>query len=170
MAFITYNLISKKPVDKFETREEAEAAARCLSNANVSDFTVVEMDYDPSTTYLYALTLASDGVTLENPYAGQTLVEQEVSVFNASRITKLQEVKETKKEGIKLHAKALLNDRKWKLERARDQDLINGNNNAVAAESIIRNSIRSKSGETEDALNALTEFDDIIAFNHKFSV
>lgn len=170
MAFITYNLRVDKTVGIFDTREEAETLAASLGNFDVDDMLVVEMDYDRDTTYLHALKLASDGVSLENPHAGKTIEEQATAVYNEDRASMATKLKASKTEAIKLRAKSLLNDRKWRMERAKDQDLINGNNNAASAESAIRNSIRTKSGEVEDALNALTAYDDIASFDVKFSI
>lgn len=170
MAFITYNLKEDKTVGLFDNREEAETLAASLGNADVSDMLVVEMDYDRDTTYLHALKLASDGVSLENPHAGKTIEEQAAAVYNEDRAVAATKIKASKMEAIKLRAKSLLNDRRWRMERARDQDLINGNNNAVTAESAIRNSIRNKSGEVEDALDALTAYDDIASFDVNFSI
>ena len=170
MAFITYNLRADKTVGVFDNRAEAEMLAASLGNADVSDMLVVEMDYDRDTTYLHALKLASDGVSLENPHAGKTIEEQATAVYNEDRAAMATTIKATKMEAIKLRAKSLLNERKWRMERSRDQDLINGNTNAVTTESAIRNSIRTKSGEVEDALNALTAYDDIASFDPNFSI
>ena len=66
-----------------------------------------------------------------------------------------------------MHARVLLEEMHWMETRARDTDLVNGNNDAMNAYRAKRNLVRTESNEAEVKLNALTTIEELRAFQAK---
>tara|TARA_B110000014_G_scaffold250239_1_gene226286 strand:+ start:892 stop:1398 length:507 start_codon:yes stop_codon:yes gene_type:complete len=164
MAFIAYNNYQKSAFGVYNTRLEAEEWAR--GGAPEGYLLIVEYDWQ-ETDYLPSMTVADDNVTMSNRFPGKTIAEQVALIEEEDDQKRIDIEIEFKTEDIKLHARELLRRMAWKETRARDTDLVNGNNNELTKYYSERNLVRTKSNQAETNLNALTTIEELRAFNTK---
>tara|TARA_B100002019_G_C21271303_1_gene602517 strand:+ start:2172 stop:2657 length:486 start_codon:yes stop_codon:yes gene_type:complete len=157
MAFFVYNRRDGRAVGPYETAQSF--------TADEKRDVVIEMEIDFSTDYLPCFKLSEDGLSLVNPHAGKTIEEQKQAVAAEFEVEELASVKEIKKQFIRSIAKEKLEDIEWKLDKAKDLDRVNGNNNALTAYYNERNAIRIANNAHEDALDALTDLQAVKDFN-----
>ena len=138
------------------------AADECDSNWVILDF-----DHDPTVDYLTALELNADGTALVNPFAGKTIDEQVALVEKRDSDTKIKKLKGQLKHQVKIIAKDKIQELKWKIDRAKDIDALNGNNDALRAAYQSREDIRVKSNAADTAIEALATLDEVYAYDPK---
>ena len=162
MSFIVYNTKDNHAIGVYDTEQAAQ------NNVSVSDTTYIVVEYEwKETDYLVSMKLDADGVTLSNKFPGKTIEEQKSLIEIEDAAKRLVEQVAFKTEKIKMDSADYINELKWKLTRARDNDLVNGNSDSMAEVLAEIDSIRSKSNAAEVALNALTTEEEVIAFNVK---
>ncbi len=161
MSFIVYNTKDNHAIGVYDTEQAAQ------NNVSVSDTTYIVVEYEwKETDYLVSMKLDADGV-LSNKFPGKTIEEQKSLIEIEDAAKRLVEQVAFKTEKIKMDSADYINELKWKLTRARDNDLVNGNSDSMAEVLAEIDSIRSKSNAAEVALNALTTEEEVIAFNVK---
>ena len=161
MSFIVYNTKDNHAIGVYDTEQAAQ------NNVSVSDTTYIIVEYEwKETDYLVSMKLDADGV-LSNKFPGKTIEEQKSLIEIEDAAKRLVEQVAFKTEKIKMDSADYINELKWKLTRARDNDLVNGNSDSMAEVLAEIDSIRSKSNAAEVALNALTTEEEVIAFNVK---
>jgi len=131
-----------------------------------------EINTDENVLHVYKLNAAKDGV--ENPYAGQTKLEQ-TNLFERARKNKeAVRIKGNKAIEIKTATGQRLEDEYssagWRHEKASETDLLNGNNVAMTALATEKKAIRDAGnahGATLAALDPTTDAgaDAILAFD-----
>ena len=162
MSFIVYNTKDNHAIGVYDTEQAAQ------NNVSVSDTTYIVVEYEwKETDYLVSMKLDADGVTLSNKFPGKTIEEQKSLIEIEDAAKRLVEQVAFKTEKIKMDSADYINELKWKLTRARDNDLVNGNSDSMAEVLAEIDSIRSKSNAAEVALNALTTEEEVIAFDVK---
>ena len=164
MAFIAYNKYQKSAFGVYNTRLEAEEWGR--GGAPEGYFLIVEYDWQ-ETDYLPSMTVADDNVTMSNRFPGKTIAEQIALIEEEDDQKRIDIEIKFKTEDIKLYARELLRKMEWKETRARDTDLVNGNNNELTKYFTERNLVRTKSNQAETNLNALTTIEELRAFKTK---
>ncbi|MAD23974.1 MAG: hypothetical protein CMO44_07350 [Verrucomicrobiales bacterium] len=161
MSFIVYNTKDNHAIGVYDTEQAAQ------NNVSVSDTTYIVVEYEwKETDYLVSMKLDADGV-LSNKFPGKTIEEQKSLIEIEDAAKRLVEQVAFKTEKIKMDSADYINELKWKLTRARDNDLVNGNSDSMAEVLAEIDSIRSKSNAAEVALNALTTEEEVIAFDVK---
>ena len=120
------------------------------------EWKVFDVDYDPSVDYISSYELNAEGTALVNPVAGKTIAEQTAYCEQRYEQYCLNKEKGVKKHQVKIWAKVYIEDLKWKINRAKDIDAINGNNDALRAAYQERQDVRDKSNAAEAAIEALT--------------
>ena len=162
MSFIVYNKLDNHAIGVYDTELEAQR------NVGLSDpaLTIVEYEWK-ETDYLVSMKLDADGVTLSNKFPGKTIEEQKDLIVVEDASKRLASQVTFKREKIKLDAADYIRELTWKITRARDNDLVNGNSDSTTAVLAEINAIRIKSNEAEVALDALTTEEEVIAFNVK---
>tara|TARA_B100001996_G_scaffold304133_1_gene245003 strand:- start:110 stop:646 length:537 start_codon:yes stop_codon:yes gene_type:complete len=130
-----------------------------------SNWKVFDVDHDPATDYLLSYELNAAGDALVNPFAGKTIAEQTSLVVAREFERKTAREKGVKKHQIKILAGETIEGLEWKINRAKDIDAINGNNNALRAVYQEREDIRVKSNAAEAEVDALTTYEEVCAYD-----
>lgn len=159
MAFLVYRKSTDSVVNWHDSESEVSQPGAA------EDLVVVEMDYDPSEVYALSLTLSEDGTSLVNKYPGLSLSEQKERAEEDLRAAELVRLKADLTNRIDSLIKEELKESEWKLVRAADNDLINGNTNETDALKAERQLRRDAAKQHKAALNLLTDFSDVLAFN-----
>lgn len=138
-----------------------------LETPDYGDYVVVEYPYDPDSEVTTSLVLSSDGKTLSNPWAGKSIAEQKQLHDDAISATRAAEYKEERRSQIKQQARYKIEQisEPWKVERATETDLLNGNNEAMKAIAVAKKGARDESNAREAELDALTDEMEIRNFN-----
>lgn len=126
---------------------------------------IVEYDYNPEVDYLGSLRLSEDGTSLVNIYAGKSIQEQIDLCTAEQENVDIVSIKEAKITLIKVAARYKIELLDWKVERAKERDLLNGNNDAMLEVSQEREQIRQASNAHEQALLSLTTLEEVESFN-----
>tara|TARA_B100000287_G_C20660092_1_gene789849 strand:+ start:2368 stop:2883 length:516 start_codon:yes stop_codon:yes gene_type:complete len=108
--------------------------------------------------------LNADKTALVDSHSGKTESERETLQRQEQEVTEIAQMRAGKVREIKAEAKARLQDLDWKVQRATEEDLLNGNNSAMTAVANEKKAIRDANNAHENALNALTDLNDIKAF------
>jgi hypothetical protein len=162
MSFIVYNKVDNHAIGVYDT----ELAAQ--NNTSPSDPTYIIVEYEwKETDYLVSIKMNADGVTLSNKFPGKTIEEQKSLIEIEDATKRLASQFAFKTEKIKMDSADYIRELKWKLTRARDNDLVNGNSDSTKEVLAEIDSIRSKSNAAEVALSALTTEEEVIAFDVK---
>jgi len=130
-------------------------------------FKIFEYDFDPEVDYFSSLEPNAAGTALVNPFAGKTIAEQKALVEKRDTDTKIRKYKQQKKHQTKILAKGAIEELKWKIDRAKDLDAINGNQNALRAAYQEREDVRVKSNAMEAEIEALTTLNEVYAYAPK---
>lgn len=133
------------------------------SGGDDPNYVIIEQTLDPSVP-LPNWYLNAAGTALENKFSGKTVEESDTLRRQEQEAVELAQLKASKTEGIKVAAKSRLEAIEWKIQRATETDLLNGNNNAMTAVANEKKAIRDANNAHENALNALTDLNDIKAF------
>ena len=159
MTFLVYRKSTDSVVNWHETEAEITQPGDDI------DILVFEQDYDPSEVFSLSLTLSEDGNSLVNKYPGLTISEQIERVNAAKSEKEIIRLKEVQTEKIDFAIAERLKVSEWKLTRASDIDLVNGNTDAMDALKAERESMRSAAKAHKAALNSLTSLEDVSNFN-----
>jgi len=159
MAFLVYRKSTESVVNWHDDQSEVSQPGPS------EDLVVIEMDYDPSEVYSLSLTLSEDGTSLINKYPGLTLSEQKERVLEAELEKEVESLKKELTDKIDSCIKNELKDSEWKLVRAFDNDLINGNTDETDALKAERQARRDAAKQHKAALNLLTNLEDVSAFD-----
>lgn len=124
-----------------------------------------EYDFNPETDYLGSLRLSEDGTSLVNVYSGKSIQEQIDLCVQEQRDADILSNKEEKIKLIKFSARKKIEDLDWKVERAKERDLLNGNNDAMIEVSQEREQIRQASNAHEETLLSLTTWEEVESFD-----
>ena len=159
MAFLVY----RKSTDSVVNWHDSESEV--TQPGDPEDLVVVEMDYDPSEVYALSLTLSEDGTSLVNKYPGLSFSEQKERVEEDLRAAEVAQVKADLTNKIDSLIKEELKESEWKLVRAADNDLINGTTSETDDVKAERQLRRDAAKQHKAALDLLTDFSDVLAFN-----
>lgn len=159
MAFLVYRKSTDSVVNWHDNLSDV------TQPGSTDDVVVIEMDYDPTEIYSLALTLSEDGNSLINKYPGLTVSEQKERVEAALLEKEVESLKEDATNKIDSAIKNELKDSEWKLVRAADNDLVNGNTDETDALKAERQARRDAAKQHKAALNLLTTKEDVLAFN-----
>jgi len=162
MAFVQYHLRDKRGIGLYDSEAEAHADAAPMPG----EYTVIEYDWQEN-DYLPSMRLSDDGLTLSNRFPGKTIPEQIALIEAEDDARRLEVERAFKRERINSTASDLIREIAWKRTKARDTDLINGNSDAMTAYLNEKNSIRVKSNEAQAAMEAITDIDELRAFQYK---
>lgn len=153
-------------VDEDSTKMEAKKMPGPNPGDDLVDdpnYVIIEQTLDadvPLTSYK----LNAGKTALVDSHAGKTENERVELQRQEQEVVEIQQMKEGKVREIKAEAKARLQDLDWKVQRATEEDLLNGNNAASTAVANEKKAIRDANNAHENALNALTALDDIKSF------
>ena len=131
------------------------------------EWKIFDVDYDPTTDYISSYELNAAGTALVNPVAGKTIAEQTTYCEQRYTDSIKEKEKHVKKHQVKIWAKEYIEALAWKINRAKDIDAINGNNDALRAAYQERQDIRDKSNAAEAAIDALTTEQEVRDFDPK---
>lgn len=160
MAYLLYRKSTDTVVSVYE--EEPQ-------DLNLSEnFVLVEYDLDESNDYIGSLRLSEDGTALSNIYAGKSIEEQIASCDAEWNLKNLGEAKKNKIAAIKTVAKGKIEAVGWKVERARERDLLNGNNDAMTEVAAEREAIRQASNDLEELIQSLTSVEEVLNYDIEF--
>ena len=128
---------------------------------------LVEYDFDPTTEEFLSLALNDAKDTVVNRFAGKTKEEQQALLAEEAKQNRINSSKAVKVRRIKSLIADAIEPIEWRGERAEELDAIEGagvttRQTKVAA---YRKAARDANNAHEAALLALTEEDDIIAFD-----
>ena len=151
MAYIIY--------DKEFGRVTGYTETNPFPDGNISEGVLVfQGTIDTENNFLggYKLNAAGDGV--ENPYTGT--VKEQTDAFKADQDKAVwADLKAVKKQQVGLHAKYVLDgdysNTSWKVEKAKEVDLLAGNNNAMTALALEKKAIRDANNAHEAVIEAL---------------
>jgi len=134
-------------------------------DADVDDpnYVIIEQTLEagvPLTSYK----LNADKTALVDAHTGKTETERETLQRQEQEVTEISQMREGKVREIKAEAKDRLQNLDWKVQRATEEDLLNGNSTASTAVANEKKAIRDANNAHENALNALTDLNDIKAF------
>lgn len=156
MAHFVYRKSTNSIINVFETLpSELQLSA---------EHVVVEYDLDESNDYLGSLRLSDDEQSLVNIYSGKSIEEQIQLCTEEQNLRDIENKKQILIDAVKVVAKGKIEALTWKVERAKERDLLNGNDNAMLEVATEREAIRQASNEFENtilSLNSLEELNDI---------
>lgn len=166
MAFYQVRIDPPCIVDEDDTKMDTrKKAGPNPGDADVDDpnYVIIEQTLEagvPLTSYK----LNADKTALVDSHAGKTETERETLQRQEQEVLEIQQMREGKVREIKATAKDRLQNLDWKVQRATEEDLLNGNTAASTAVANEKKAIRDANNAHENALNALTDLDDIKAF------
>ena len=134
------------------------------SGGDDPNYVIIEQTLDPSVP-LPNWYLNAAGNALENKFSGKTDSEADTLRRQEQETLEISQIKASKTAGIKVEAKTRLEAIDWKIQRATEEDLLNGNNSAMTAVANEKKAIRDANNAHEAALNALTDIDQVRSFN-----
>ena len=155
MAYLIYDKNEKHVITQLDSDPDGFLAPGAESSHIVFEQEAVDQDNDFLTNY--RLNAAGDGV--ENPYkalskADQLIKFQEDQV-KIKAVTSKKHLFEIIKSEVKHKIEGEYSSSSWKVERASELDLINGNNDAMRALAIEKQAIRQRGADVEAELTAL---------------
>lgn len=124
---------------------------------------LVAYDLDDSREWSSCLVLVDGVVT--NPYAGVPRSGQEAAFNQAKEQANFEHIKSTKIPQIKMWTADALSKTEWRVERAREQDLLDNTTTRTQAILQLRQDIRDAGNAHEATLAAITTMEQLEAFN-----
>ena len=154
MAYLIYDPEEQHVVQQLSYNPLDDVADTSITTIKVFEGTVDE-ENDFITNY--RLNAAGDG--LENPYAGQSKADQLIKFQeDQDKIRAVKRLPQLINE-VKTQCKKIIEDgfdsSSWKVEKAQEDDLINGNNDAMRALALEKKAIRDKNNAVEAEIQAL---------------
>tara|TARA_B100001778_G_scaffold231295_1_gene192517 strand:+ start:856 stop:1386 length:531 start_codon:yes stop_codon:yes gene_type:complete len=154
MAYLVYDPEEQHVVQQLSYNPLDDVAIQSTTTIKVFEGTV-----DEETDFItnYRLNAAGDG--LENPYAGQSKADQLVKFQeDQDKIRAVKRLPQLINE-VKTQCKKIIEDgfgnSSWKVEKAQEEDLINGNTDAMRALAIEKKAIRDKNNVVEAEIQSL---------------
>jgi len=138
---------------------------KCCGVFDTADNNRYEFDYDPNLYFLPTLELR-DGVVVHT-MPGLTYQEQETKFNSDKEKEDLEKIKLDNLIVIKNRAKAKIEELSWKLERAKEQDLLEGTSTKTQEILLLRQQIRQASNEHEAKLMAIKTREEMENFDLK---
>ena len=167
---LKYYLYRKDPSCIIDQDEEVIPTKQHPDGVTGDDpnFIVIRQDLDPAVP-LTSWKLNAAGNAFEDIHAGKSDEERVALNLAESEAILFAGMKDDKRGQIKAEAKAFLEEIEWKVERAKEEDLLNGNNAAMTAVANERKDIRDRNNAKEAALDAIpsTDIASMIAFQPK---
>jgi len=157
---LTYYLWRKDPagIIDVDVNEIAHPTDRDTRTNPDPNYVVVRQDLDAAVP-LTSWKLNAAGNALEDAHAGKS-DDERVSLDKTSSEEKLFTLKkESHRRMIKVSCGDRLNNLAWKIERAQETDLLNGNNVAMTAVANEKKAIRDGNNAKEAALDAIAPND-----------
>lgn len=152
MKYLTFDPLTNEAINFFDT--EADAQATCYP-----------YPYNPATELLATLKLVNG--TVVHTKSGKTLAQQ-VAEYNAAKEAEsLDNYKASRIPLIKNKAAEKISDLDWKLERAREQDLLEGTTSKELEVLQARQAIRDANNAVEAAVLACTTREEVDAIDIK---
>jgi len=167
---LKYYLYRKDPSCIIDQDEEVIPTKQHPDGVTGDDpnFIVIRQDLDPAVP-LTSWKLNAAGNAFEDIHAGKSDEERVALNLAESEAILFAGMKDDKRGQIKAEAKAFLEEIEWKVERAKEEDLLNGNNAAMTAVANEKKAIRDANNAKEAALDAIpsTDIASMIAFQPK---
>ena len=159
---LTYYLVRKDPAD-ITDMDVNEIPTRPLPDGSGPDpnYVVIRQDLDAAVP-LTSWKLNAAGDALVDAHAGKSDEERVALNLAENEAIIFAEMKEDKRGQIKAEAKAQLEEINWEIERAKEEDLLNGNNAAMTVVANKKKTIRDLNNAKEVALDAISA-DDLTA-------
>ena len=154
MAYLIYDTISGETVTQFDY-DPTDGGAKPLMDG----FLMFEGEIDSSKNLQMAYRPNAEGTALVNPFEGMSIEDQTKEHAKEILVRTATHMKQQKLGLIKTNCKKKLEDEfgrsSWKVEKAQEQDLINGNNDAMRALAVAKQAIRDGNNAIEAQLEAL---------------
>ena len=156
MAYLIYNKNQKHVTHQldYDPREGVEDSQ---GDASYIVFEGEKIDCENDFITNYRLNAAGDG--LENPYKGLSKADQLVKFQDDQAKVYAPKYQEHAVKMLKMEVKGVLEGEygssSWKVEKAREVDLINGNDDAMKALALEKKGIRDKGNTIEAEIQAL---------------
>ena len=154
MAYLIYD-----PEEQHVVQQLSHNPLDDVADASTTSIKVFEGTVDEENDFItnYRLNAAGDG--LENPYAGQSKADQLIKFQeDQDKIRAVKRLPQLINE-VKTQCKKIIEDgfgsSSWKVEKAQEDDLINGNNDAMRALALEKKAIRDKNNAVEAEIQAL---------------
>ena len=156
---LTYYLVRKDPAD-ITDMDVNEIPTRPLPDGSGPDpnYVVIRQDLDAAVP-LTSWKLNTAGDALVDAHAGKSDEERVALNLAENEAIIFAEMKEDKRGQIKAEAKAQLEEINWEIERAKEEDLLNGNNAAMTVVANKKKTIRDLNNQQEVALDAIATND-----------
>ena len=155
MAYLIYDKNEQHVITQLDSDPDAFLAPGAESCHIVFEQEAVDQETDFLTNY--RLNAAGDGV--ENPYKGLSKAEQLVKFqedqSKIKAVTSKKHLFQIIKSEVKHKIEGEYSTSSWKVERASELDLINGNDDAMRALAIEKQAIRQRGADVEAELTAL---------------
>ena len=156
MAYLIYDPEEQHVVQQLSHNPLDDVVDKTTTKIKVFEGTIDE-ENDFITNY--RLNAAGDG--LENPYAGQSKADQLIKFQEDQDKIRAIKVKPIKINEVRTQCRKYIEDEfgqsSWKVEKAQEEDLINGNTDAMRALALEKKGIRDKNNTIEAEINAFDE-------------
>ena len=156
MAYLIYDPEEQHVVQQLSHNPLDDVVDKTTTKIKVFEGTIDE-ENDFITNY--RLNAAGDG--LENPYAGQSKADQLIKFQEDQDLIRAIKVKPIKINEVRTQCRKYIEDEfgqsSWKVEKAQEEDLINGNTDAMRALALEKKAIRDKNNTIEAEINAFDE-------------
>ena len=156
MAYLIYDPEEQHVVQQLSHNPLDDVVDKTTTKIKVFEGTIDE-ENDFITNY--RLNAAGDG--LENPYAGQSKADQLIKFQEDQDLIRAIKVKPIKINEVRTQCRKYIEDEfgqsSWKVEKAQEEDLINGNTDAMRALALEKKGIRDKNNTIEAEINAFDE-------------
>ena len=156
MAYLIYDPEEQHVVQQLSHNPLDDVVDKTTTKIKVFEGTIDE-ENDFITNY--RLNAAGDG--LENPYAGQSKADQLIKFQEDQDKIRAIKVKPIKINEVRTQCRKYIEDEfgqsSWKVEKAQEEDLINGNTDAMRALALEKKAIRDKNNTIEAEINAFDE-------------
>jgi len=160
MALIFYRE-STNSVVRITDQDTFEREGLTEESVLAAGFKVFDQDLDPEEHYSLALVLSEDGKSIVNRFPGKSLDEQRELIDAEEELAVFNSAKEIKKSSILAFLKSRIEELDWKLQRARDLDLINQNNQSVCAVYQEIQELKDKANAYSDSVDLLKTIEDV---------
>ena len=155
MAYLIYDKNEQHVITQLDSDPDGFLAPGVESSHIVFEQEAVDQETDFLTNY--RLNAAGDGV--ENPYKGLSKADQLVKFQDdqckIQAVTTKKHLFQLIKSEVRHKIEGDFGASAWKVERAQETDLINGNNDAMRALAIEKQAIRQRGADVEAELTAL---------------
>ncbi len=126
---------------------------------------IVEYDYDPKAVHFSNLKLSADETTLEVIDPTLSYSQQETKYLQEREAHDLIDEKMDKVKSIRAEAGLRLERLQWKIERAKEEDLLNGNNAAMTVVATEKRKIRDENNAACAEVEALSTVAEVHAYD-----